>query len=171
MNHESLVKKYLGMTNYHNEKIPLPPRKLQSVLLIYIATVVVKTLITEKNTALRRQRYPRLRTVRRRSKSWKKLGRASLWWDRLFNGEIDESEWKLNLRLSKKIYGLVHILRPQLAPKPRSFRPDSNATEKKFGMTLHYLKDQGSLRVTANALEWHRAPHPLLLMFTRFAAS
>ena len=25
MNHESLVEKYLGITNYHTEKIPLPP--------------------------------------------------------------------------------------------------------------------------------------------------
>ena len=30
MNHESLVEKYLGITNYHteSEKIPLPPPKL-----------------------------------------------------------------------------------------------------------------------------------------------
>ena len=65
---------------------------------------------------------------------------------------MDESEWKLNLRLSKETFmELVDKLRPQLAPKPRSFRPDTNTAEKKLAMTLHYLKDQGSLRVTANA--------------------
>ena len=66
--------------------------------------------------------------------------------------KMDESEWKLNSRLSKENFmELVHRLRPQLAPKPRSFRPDSNTAEKKLVMNLHYFKDQGSLRVTANA--------------------
>ena len=80
------------------------------------------------------------------------LGKTSLWWDRLLNGEMEESEWKLNLRLSKENFmELVHRLRPQLAPKPRSFRPDSNTAEKTLAITLHYFKDQGSLRVVANA--------------------
>ena len=46
---------------------------------------LLRALITEKNIALRRQRYLRLRAVRRRHNSWKKLGRTSLWWDRFFN--------------------------------------------------------------------------------------
>ena len=132
--------------------------QLQSVLLFQVFNQhrqrqsLLRALITEKNIALRRQRYLRLRAVRRRRNSWKKWGRTSLWWDRLLNGEMDESEWKLNLRLSKENFmELVDKLRPQLAPKPRSFRPDTNTAEKKLAMTLHYLKDQGSLRVTANA--------------------
>ena len=65
---------------------------------------------------------------------------------------MDESEWKFNLRFSKENFmELVHRLRPQLAPKPRSFRLDYKTAEKKLGMSLRYLKDQGSVRVTANA--------------------
>ena len=32
MNRESLVEKYLGITNYHAEKIPLPPPKQQWII-------------------------------------------------------------------------------------------------------------------------------------------
>ena len=35
MNHESLVEKYLGITNYHTEKIPLPPPKFQFGILYH----------------------------------------------------------------------------------------------------------------------------------------
>ena len=37
MNHESLVEKYLGITNYHTEKIPLPPPSLTVFVLITIS--------------------------------------------------------------------------------------------------------------------------------------
>ena len=104
--------------------------QLQSVLLFQVFNqhrqrqLLLRALITEKNIALRRQRYLR-------RKNWKKLAKTSFWWDRLLNGEMDESEWKLNLRLSKENFmELVHRLRPQLAPKPWSFRPDSSTVEK-----------------------------------------
>ena len=112
---------------------------------------LLRALITEKNIALRRQRYLRLRAVRRRRKNWKKLGKTSLWWDRLLNGEMDESERKLNLRLSKKEFmELVHRLRPHLAPKSWSFRPDSSTVEKT-------TRNDSSLLYPQTPLECHQA--------------
>ena len=48
MNHESLVEKYLGITNYHTEKIPLPPPiQLSFVDIIagVVATVIVFVIV------------------------------------------------------------------------------------------------------------------------------
>ena len=41
-------------------------------------------------------------------------------------------------------------LRPVIAPHADSFRYDTVSAEKKVAMTLYYIKDQGSYRMTAN---------------------
>ena len=45
---------------------------------------------------------------------------------------------------------LVNSLRPHIAPKAKSFRADTVNAEKKVAMSLYYMKDQGSYRMTAN---------------------
>ena len=108
-------------------------------------------LVMETNATSRRHRQFRLRAWRRKRQRWVNPGRTAAWWNNLINGELDESEWKDNLRMSREDFmALVDKLQPYLSPDSESFRKDTIPLEKKIGMTIYYLKDQGSLRMTAN---------------------
>ena len=63
-----------------------------------------------------------------------------------------ESEWKKNLRMDHDVFiALVDEIRPYLQPgrSPRGL--DVLSVEKQLALTLYFLKDQGSLSMTANA--------------------
>ena len=70
----------------------------------------------------------------------------------MINDVAPSDAWKKNFRMSRKVFiDLVDQLRPCISPSP--FSPNYHAinVEKKLGMTLYYLKDSGSLGMTANA--------------------
>ena len=48
MNHESLVEKYLGITNYHTEKIPLPARAVISVIHENVSYGIIQIEVSRK---------------------------------------------------------------------------------------------------------------------------
>ncbi len=95
-----------------------------------------------------RQRY-----LRRKERScWHKPGRTDLWWENILNGLSPEESWRKNFRMSKDDFmELVTELRPYIAPKPGSPNYRSFTAEKKLAITLYYLKDTGSLIMTANS--------------------
>ena len=73
-------------------------------------------------------------------------GRTEEWWANLNSGKMDPNEWKSNLRMSKDDFlELVETIRPY------QVRTDVISLEKRVAITLYYLKDQGSMRLTANA--------------------
>ena len=60
-------------------------------------------------------------------------------------------EWKRNLRMSKiDFHLLVEMIRPYAKHRSSRVRQDVLGLEKRVAITLHYLKDQGSMRMTAN---------------------
>ena len=62
-----------------------------------------------------------------------------------------EDEWKMNFRLSKiDFFKLVDMIRPYARKRSSKVRKDVLSLEKRVAITLHYLKDQGSMRMTAN---------------------
>ena len=104
------------------------------------------------NAAVARLRHIRTRINRRRGRMWRNSGRTEQWWLNLFNGILPERKWKKNLRMNRTVFtSVVDELRPFLQPgrSPRGL--DVLPVEKQLAMTLYFLKDQGSLMMTANA--------------------
>lgn len=82
---------------------------------------------------------------------WKRPGRTGQWWDNLLSGKMSEEEWKKNLRMPKNDFDvLVNLIRPFYKEKSSKIRNDVICLEKRVAMTLYYLKDQGSMTMTAN---------------------
>lgn len=104
------------------------------------------------NAGVARLRYVRRRAIFRRERLWRNRGRTEQWWQNLYNGILPESEWKKNLRMDRDVFiALADEIRPYLQPgrSPRGL--DVLSVEKQLALTLYFLKDQGSLSMTANA--------------------
>lgn len=90
--------------------------------------------------------------VRRKRKVWVKPGRTEDWWMKISNGKMHPEEWKINFRLNEtEFYRLVNMLRPFANDGSTKVRKDSLTLAKKVAITLYYLKDQGSMKMTANS--------------------
>ena len=108
--------------------------------------------VNERNAALNSLRHIRRRIVRRRRRFWRIPGRTEQWWLNIFNEVLPKSEWKKNLRMEKQVFvKLANELRPYLEPGVGGPRDDVLTVEKQLAMTVYFLKDQGSLSMTANA--------------------
>ena len=65
--------------------------------------------------------------------------------------DIPDTIWKKNFRMDKTtFFELVEILRPMISPDTNSPNCRSLSTEKKIAVVFYYLKDTGSLWMTAN---------------------
>ena len=108
--------------------------------------------IEEKYRALYRYRQLRSRFMRRKKKRyWKNPGRTEKWWQNMLDGSMLPEEWIVNFRMCRNDFmKLEEKLRPYIRPSKDSFRGDTICSVKKLAMTLYYLKDQGSLRMTSN---------------------
>ena len=70
----------------------------------------------------------------------------------MLDGEAPEYAWQKNFRLSQNDFQhLLDEVRPYISPSPISPNCHSLSAEKKRATTLYYLKDTGSLQMTANA--------------------
>ena len=112
----------------------------------------LQSLVFEKGLISERYNFLKSRQSEKRQRQrWKNPGRTDIWWQNLFTGEMLEQEWTYNLRMDCQTFqGLVNELSPYISPKLNSFRADTLSADKKVAMTLYYLKDQGSYRMTAN---------------------
>ena len=69
----------------------------------------------------------------------------------MVNKVVPMEEWCLNLRMDYSVFmKLVDRLRELLICDPLAFRQDCISPEKRVAISLYYLKDQGSLRMTSN---------------------
>lgn len=82
---------------------------------------------------------------------WVTTGRTDLWWQNLITGITAEGDWLKSFRMTKSDFlNLADILRPSLRHSFKGPRPGLSV-EKLLAITLHYLKDPGTMAVTANA--------------------
>lgn len=88
---------------------------------------------------------------RKKREFWVSPGRTDLWWQNLLLGKMPQMEWCKNFRMDYDTFSkLVNSISHLIEPHTDSFRPDTISAEKKVAMVIYYLKDQGSLRMTAN---------------------
>ena len=89
---------------------------------------------------------------RKKGSCWYKPGRTDLWWRNILAGVAPADCWRKNFRMSQEsFHKLVRELEPYISPNPKSpnYRALSAAT--KLATTLYFLKDTGSLGMTANS--------------------
>lgn len=87
---------------------------------------------------------------------WYKQGRTDQWWKNLLGGKLSDEEWQRNFRVSRTaFFELEKELRPYISPIPISPNYRAITSEKKLAITLYYLKDTGSPRMTANTFGIH----------------
>ncbi|CAB4040179.1 Hypothetical predicted protein, partial [Paramuricea clavata] len=67
---------------------------------------------------------------------WVVNGKTDKWWENIVNGNVPDSVWKKNFRMSQLSVFIT--------------------TAKKLANTLYYLKDTGSLWMTANTFGVHQ---------------
>ena len=106
----------------------------------------------------RKRKHLQARLLNRKKRSiWVVNGRTEQWWKNLIGTDVPDSCWKKNLRIFKEsFYQLANELRPFIAPKPGSPNYRYLTTEKKIALTLYYLKNTGSLWMTANTFGVHQ---------------
>lgn len=68
----------------------------------------------------------------------------------LFDGRLPDAEWKKNLRMDRDVFmSPANEIRPYIQPGTRGLHVLS--VEKQLALPLYFLKDKGSLSMTANA--------------------
>ena len=79
-------------------------------------------------------------------------GRSEQWWRNLLEGILPDTEWRKNFRMDHDIFmKIANDLQPYLRSRRGSRGKDMLSVEKQLALTLYYLKDQGSLAMTANS--------------------
>ncbi len=69
----------------------------------------------------------------------------------MIDGEALTETWRKNFRLSREEFStLLEELRPYITPDPKSPNYRALSSEKKLAVTLYYLKDTGSMQMSAN---------------------
>ena len=98
------------------------------------------------------------RLARKKRSIWVRLAeRTDDWWKKMLSEDVSEQCWKKNFRMGKDAFDeLVAILDPYIGPKTSPNYRRLSST-KKVAMVLYYLKDTGSLWMTANAFGVHQS--------------
>ena len=111
----------------------------------------VKRLVTDDHMAKRFICLRKRRNSRRKRRWWIAPGRTDLWWKKMISGEAPAEEWKKNFRITRQDFiKLLDELRPFISPDSNSPRVGLEA-DKRLAIALYYLKDTGTLKMTANA--------------------
>ena len=110
-------------------------------------------LLQKKSYFYRNVKRMKQRNLNRKKRScWHKPGRTDLWWKNIWTGVAPEECWKENFRMTRAAFvNLVSELRPYISPNPKSPNHRALSAEKKVAIALYFLKDTGSLRMTANS--------------------
>ena len=84
--------------------------------------------------------------------SWYKDGRTDLWWKYFVSGVTPKEFWKKNFRLEEaSFFDLASHLRPYISPNPNLPNRRALCANKKVAITLYFLKDYGTVSITANS--------------------
>ena len=110
-------------------------------------------LLRKRNYSLRRLKLIKQRCLNRSKRTcWHKPGRTDLRWENIWTGIAPKECWKQNFRMSRTSFvNLVAKLRTYISPNPKSPNHRALSAEKKLATALYFLKDTGSLRMTANS--------------------
>ena len=112
----------------------------------------------KKSKMARKLKFMKARRMHHKARSvWIQAGRTDLWWQNLLGDDVPESCWKKNFRMTRQsFFSLADELRPFISPRENSPNYRSLTTEKKLAVTLYFLKDTGSLWMTANTFGIHQ---------------
>ena len=115
-------------------------------------------LCTRKNNLIRKKKHAKQRFLYRKPKSfWVEKGRTDQWWQNMIGSDVPEICWKRNFHMTKECFlELAADIHPVISPKPNCPNYRYLTTEKKLAITLYYLKDTGSLWMTANTFGIHQ---------------
>ena len=115
-----------------------------------------------KRYLLRKRTNLQAHQVRRKRRSvWVINGHTDQWWQNMIGEDVPDWFWKKSFRMSKECFlELADELRPFLAPNSDSLNRRALSMEKRLAKTLYYLKDTGSLWMTANAFGIHQCTAP-----------
>ena len=114
---------------------------------------IVAHIQSKRSYYLRKLKQARQRRLRRKKRRcWVLPGRTEQWWINMINGTAPDEFWYKNFRMSRESFmELEEELHPYISPNPISPNFRSLSSTKKLAITLYYLKDTGSLLMTANA--------------------
>ena len=90
----------------------------------------------------------RARRTRKKRCGWFKQGRTDEWCTNIISRGSDDDDWKKNFRMSGELFH--ELLVPYISPNILSLKRRMIPADKKFAVTLHFLKDTGSLLMTAS---------------------
>ena len=112
----------------------------------------------KKSKLQRKMKHIQARRILRRPRStWVANGRTDQWWQNMLGADVPEYCWKKNFRMSRiSFMALADELRPAIGPRNGCPNYQALTTEKKLAITLYYLKDTGSLWMTANTFGIHQ---------------
>ena len=97
------------------------------------------------------------RSSRKRKPMRVKKGRRDRLWENMILGLSLTNSWKKNFRMPKEEFlDLCDLLRPFVSPSPTSPNYRKLSLEKKVALTLYYLKNTGSIWMTANTFGIHQ---------------
>ena len=138
--------------------------QLQEILKIFymnkrrLFNTIVASSLWKRNRFIDKLTVQRLRWLQRKRRSvWYKCGGNDMFWKSFINERCCDEKWKKNFRLTKeKFYALLEMLKEYIAPKQTSPNHRRLDADKKLAVCLYYLKDTGSMWMTANTFGIHQ---------------
>ena len=111
-------------------------------------------LLRKKKLYLKKLRKLQQRRLHRRNKvCWALPGQTEQLWLNLTTGLTHCESWKIFFRMTRsQFYQLVDEIRPFITPNLLSPNYRAITAERNVALSLYYLKDTGSLTITASTL-------------------
>ena len=113
--------------------------------------------IIKQNKLKRKRRRMQVRRMLRKPRGFRyERSRTEDWWLKMVSDKASARSWKKIFRMSKESFqDLLAKISPFISPEPNSPNYRLMSAEKKLAVTLYYLKDTGSLWMTANTIGLH----------------
>ncbi|XP_057293071.1 putative nuclease HARBI1 [Hydractinia symbiolongicarpus] len=117
---------------------------------------ILTYFLTKRRKLLKRLKHQQGNPRKRRS-VWFRPGRTDQWWINTYQLYNNPFDWKKNFRMSKEDFNkLCDELRPFLTPESNTPNHRALSLEKKVAVVLYFLKDTGSIWMTANSFGIHQ---------------
>jgi len=113
----------------------------------------------KRNVFVKKCKELKVRRLQRKQRiRWVNDGRTDQLWQNMFSAVSPEEDWKKNFRMTRlEFEDLCEQLGPHIFPDPKSPNRRALSVEKKVALTLNYLKDTGSMWMTANTFGIHQS--------------
>lgn len=120
--------------------------------------LLVTHVARKRNLTVKKSKKLKLRRLRPKQRTrWVNDGRADQWWRNMLSGVSLEEDLKRIFRMTKPEFeDLCKQLRPHLFPDAKFPYHRALSVEKMVAFTLYYLKDTGSMWMTANTFGIHQ---------------